>query len=105
MEAPGKGKPVKKEFEGKQYHWCPGHKFWTMHSPTDCTLLHPDKKLSSIPPGKKSTPAKKLTFAEAAIAAMEADDQEEEQADSEMRPDPGIVGGWDRGGGSRQEGI
>jgi hypothetical protein len=36
-------------------HWFTGHKFWTMHSPIDCTLLHLEKK---------------LTFAEAAIAAM-----------------------------------
>jgi hypothetical protein len=77
------GEPLKKEVEGKQYHWCPGHKFWTMHLPTDCTLLHPEKKLLGIPPSKKSTPAKKLTFAEAAIAAMEADDQLEDQPDSE----------------------
>jgi hypothetical protein len=54
-----------------------------LHSPTDCTLLHPDKKLLSMLPGKKPTPVKKLTFAEAAIATMEADDHEQEQADSE----------------------
>jgi hypothetical protein len=83
MDPPNKGEPLKKEFEGKQYHWCPGHQFWTMHSPTDCTVLHPEKKTPSAPPGKKPTPAKKLTFAEAAIAAMEGEDQEECQDDSE----------------------
>jgi hypothetical protein len=82
MDPPNKGEPQKKEFEGKQYHWCPGHQFWTMHSPTDCTVLHPEKKIT--PPGKKTTPAKKLTFAEAAIAAMEEEDQEEGQGESEM---------------------
>jgi hypothetical protein len=76
MQAPSKGELMKNEFEGKQYHWCLGHQFWTMHSPADCTLLHLDKKLSSTPPGKKPTPEKKLT-------AMEAEDQEEDQAKSE----------------------
>jgi hypothetical protein len=81
LDPPGKGEPLKKEVKGKLYHWCPGHKFWTMHSLADCTLLHPEKKLPGVPPSKKSTPAKKLTFAEAAIAAMEADEQLEEQPD------------------------
>jgi hypothetical protein len=58
MEAPSKGELVKKEFEGNQYHWCLGDKFWTIHSPTDCTLLHLDKKLLSMLPGKKPTPVK-----------------------------------------------
>jgi hypothetical protein len=40
------GEPSKKEFEGKQYHWCPGHGFWTMHSPSYCNLLHTAKKIS-----------------------------------------------------------
>jgi hypothetical protein len=74
-------KPLKKEVKGKQYHWCPGHKFWKMHLPSNCTLLHPEKIPSDTPPNKMSTPAKKLTLSKAAIAAMEADDQEEDQAD------------------------
>jgi hypothetical protein len=41
MDPPSKCEPLKKEVNGKQYHWCPGHKFWTKHSLTNCTLLHP----------------------------------------------------------------
>jgi hypothetical protein len=48
--------------------WCPGHRFWTIHSPIDCTLLHLEKK---------------LTFAEAAIAAMEIENHDEGDAESE----------------------
>jgi hypothetical protein len=60
-----------------------GYKFWTMHSLSNCTLIHPEKKHTSTPPGKKTTPAKKLTFAEDAITAMEEEDQEEGQGESE----------------------
>jgi hypothetical protein len=54
-----------------------------MHSPTSCTLLHLEKKILGTLPGKKPTPAKKLMVTEAAMAAMEADDHEEDQANSE----------------------
>jgi hypothetical protein len=53
-----------------------------MHSLSGCTLLHPEKKHTSTHPGKKTTPAKVLTFAEAAIAAMEEEDREEGQGES-----------------------
>jgi hypothetical protein len=79
--SPSEGDPVKKDFEGKHYHWCPGHKFWTMHNPSDCTLLHPEKKLPATSPKKKPTPAKKLTFAEETLVAMEAEDQEPGEAE------------------------
>jgi hypothetical protein len=46
-----------------------------MHGPSNCTLLHPEKKSPSNPPKKKTAP-RKLTFAEAAIAVMEAEEQE-----------------------------
>jgi hypothetical protein len=80
---PTDGDPVKKEFEGKHYHWCPGQKFWTMHQPSDCTLLHSEKRLPATSPKKKPTPVKKLTFAEAALAATEAEDQEPREAKSD----------------------
>jgi hypothetical protein len=66
---PGDGAKQTKEYEGKTYHWCPGHGFWTLHHPKDCTALHPDGK-------KEPPPAKKLTFAEAAVAAMDDADDE-----------------------------
>jgi hypothetical protein len=65
---PGDGEKQSKEFEGKTYHWCTGHDFWTLHHPKDCTVLD----------GKKvAPPAKKLTFAEAALAAMDEHDDDE----------------------------
>jgi hypothetical protein len=80
---PKEGEPIKKEFEGKTYHWCPGHKFWTMHLPHECTVLHPEKKAPTNTPKKSGSPPKKLTFAKAAIAAMEAGDRDESEAGSE----------------------
>ena len=81
---PAEGDPSKKEVEGKTYHWCPGHKFWTMHSPAECTLLHPEKKVTDTPLTKKKvTPAKKLTFAEAAMATGIEDPHEGEEEESE----------------------
>jgi hypothetical protein len=46
-------------------------------SPSDCMLLHPEKKISATITKKKATPAKKLTFARVALVAMEADDHEQ----------------------------
>jgi hypothetical protein len=46
-----------------------------MHVPIDCTLLNLEKKLPMTIPKKKPTPAKKLTFAEVALATMEAEGQ------------------------------
>jgi hypothetical protein len=51
-----------------------------MHSPHECTILHPEKKLPTNAPKRKGSPPKKLTFAEAAIATMEAGDLEESKA-------------------------
>ena len=70
---PGADEKQSKEFEGKKYHWCPGHGFWTLHHPSDCTTLNPDKKKDTPPP-----PAKKpLTFAEAALAGMDGQDDDD----------------------------
>jgi hypothetical protein len=71
---PGDGRKQPKEFEGKTYHWCPGHGFWTLYDPKDCTTLHPDGK-KEVPP-----PKKKLTFAEAALAEMDEENDEESSA-------------------------
>ena len=70
---PGADEKQSKEFEGKKYHWCPGHGFWTLHHPSDCTTLNPDKKKDTPPP-----PAKKpLTFAEVALAGMDGQDDDD----------------------------
>ena len=35
-QAPKDGEPKKKEVEGKTYHWCTGHKEWTIHTSAEC---------------------------------------------------------------------
>jgi hypothetical protein len=68
---PGDGAKQSKEHEGKTYHWCPNHGFWTLHHPKDCTAK---------PVGEKKvtpSPSQKLTFAEAALAAMDSDDDDD----------------------------
>jgi hypothetical protein len=59
-------------------HWYPGHKFWTLHLPSDCTLLHLEKK---------------LTFAESAIAAMELKAMMRAMQNQKTRRDSLLVGG------------
>ena len=39
---PRKNDKQQKDFEGKTYHWCPIHKRWTLHTPSECRLK--DKK-------------------------------------------------------------
>jgi hypothetical protein len=69
---PGAADKQSKEFEGKKYHWCAGHGFWTLHHPSDCTTLHPEKKKEAPPPTKKP-----LTFAKAAVASMDDDENDD----------------------------
>jgi hypothetical protein len=33
---PKAGDPSTKTVDGKQYHWCPKHKLWTLHKPEEC---------------------------------------------------------------------
>ena len=33
---PSNGETTKK-FGGKDYHWCPHHEAWTLHTPSECT--------------------------------------------------------------------
>jgi hypothetical protein len=35
---PTSKEPSTKTVNGKKYHWCPKHKLWTIHAPSDCTL-------------------------------------------------------------------
>jgi len=35
-QAPKDGEPKTKEVEGKTYHWCTGHKEWTIHTSAEC---------------------------------------------------------------------
>ena len=35
---PKSGQKHTKTFEGKEYHWCPLHKKWTLHKPDECRL-------------------------------------------------------------------
>jgi hypothetical protein len=33
---PSEGEAKSKKFEDRTYHWCPNHKYWTMHTPEEC---------------------------------------------------------------------
>ena len=35
---PGKNDPKTKQVQGRTYHWCPYHKFWSAHKPEECKL-------------------------------------------------------------------
>ena len=44
LQAPKEGEPKKKEVEGKTYHWCTGHKEWTIHTSAACRLNNSDSE-------------------------------------------------------------
>jgi hypothetical protein len=35
---PANGESQVKQVKGRNYHWCPNHQMWTVHSPSDCTF-------------------------------------------------------------------
>ena len=43
--APKNGEATKK-FGGKDYHWCPHHEAWTLHTPEECNKDHPSSEPS-----------------------------------------------------------
>jgi hypothetical protein len=61
------------------YHWCPHHRFWTVHKPEECTLA---KNAPAGPPAVTNPPTtpRRMTFAEAAAALVEDDVEEEIEA-------------------------
>jgi hypothetical protein len=37
-----------KEYEGRKYHWCPKHGYWTMHLPSKCRLKPNEQDQSNV---------------------------------------------------------
>ena len=70
--APKGSDPKKKTVNDKEYHWCPHHKAWTLHTPEKCRLK--DEESTS---DTKSTSAKpKLTQAMTAVLESMLEDDE-----------------------------
>ena len=44
LQAPKDGEIKKKDVEGKTYHWCTGHKEWTIHTSASCRLNSAEKE-------------------------------------------------------------
>jgi hypothetical protein len=44
LQAPKDSEPKKKDVEGKTYHWCTGHKEWTIHTSASCRLNSAEKE-------------------------------------------------------------
>ena len=57
---PGKGEPTEKVVEKMTYHWCINHKFWTLHSSTDCKGIKVTSD-NSKPHGKVSNTDKAVS--------------------------------------------
>ena len=78
LDKPKQGEPQKKTVNDKVYHWCPKHKAWTRHSPSECNgkgsmATHnadSDKKVVSFSAKPKMSISK-------ALQAIAADDGEE----------------------------
>jgi hypothetical protein len=63
--APKEGEAKTKTVDGKKYHWCPNHKAWTIHSPSECHGVADSKEY-------------KLKQAASSIAKMHAEDSDDE---------------------------
>jgi hypothetical protein len=77
--APKAGAPVSQTVGKTVYHWCPHHRFWTVHKPEECTLA---KNAPAGPPAATNQPTtpRRMTFAEAAAALVEDDVKQESEA-------------------------
>jgi hypothetical protein len=72
--APKTGSPGSKTVGKNTYHWCPHHGFWTVHKPSECTLATNEPAALNVPANRP------MTFAEAATAVIENDDDGYETA-------------------------
>ena len=46
LEAPKDGKTTMTR-NNKTYHWCPNHKMWCVHKPSECNLTNKDNEKKS----------------------------------------------------------
>lgn len=74
-EAPKEGDPTTKTVSGKEWHWCPGHKAWTKHKPSECKGIdyRPGTTKKS---GKEDSGKPKLKLARALAAISDDEDDE-----------------------------
>lgn len=76
---PEQGKPKEKKVDGKQYHWCPNHKQWTRHKPSECRLKE-DKKAASKETKQeekqKASDSTKAKIVQALTTVIDDDDSE-----------------------------
>jgi hypothetical protein len=79
---PAPGKPKEKKVDGKTYYWCPHHKQWTRHKPSECRIATNAKS----PPAaakkddekdKPSTLKQKQVKIVQALTTIADDDEEE----------------------------
>jgi hypothetical protein len=75
--APKTGSPGSKTVGKTIYHWCPHHGFWTVHKPSECTLA------TNEPAAPTAPSSRPMTFAEAAAAVIDNDDEEGYQSAQE----------------------
>ena len=70
LVAPDEGEPEKKMVDEKWYHWCPYHRMWTVHKPSECKLK--DKK-----------PAAKIESNSAEIDTVDSNEDPDEKGDDD----------------------
>jgi hypothetical protein len=68
---PNSTEPHDKMVNGKKYHWCPKHKLWTIHSPSDCTLQ------TEVPSGSNSKEKDPTIALSKPLLSMMESEQEE----------------------------
>ena len=56
MEPPKDGEPTTKQWKGRDYNWCPNHKAWVQHDPTQCDF---DPKKRKFDGGKSQDKSKR----------------------------------------------
>ena len=74
--APNAGNKQTKEVSNKTYHWCPHHKLWSLHKPSECRLAE-SNTAGDTPPagGTKPAPGLQLSSHLAAPAQTEEEDE------------------------------
>ena len=73
--APSSGDKQTKEVGNKTYHWCPHHKLWSLHKPTECRLAKSNSDGGTPPAsGPRTTPGLQLNSHLAALAQTDTED-------------------------------
>ena len=72
------------------YHWCPNHKMWTVHKPSECKLKEAEKKSEKEDGAnkKQEKQLKKNLTLKVMHSLLEMSDDEDEQGASQQESDP-----------------